>query len=292
MPIVPSPRPIPLPADWEEMPGSPRERGDFTTQSAVMTIKVRWEDRYKIYDRFVTQFEPYPHQVYGTGGDSVVNALRAISGTIKPMTSVGVSKVEVPGGSIWVYEFAIVEITFGVPEIGIPILTLRDQTGGGFVGGGDVISERMETTSEFLTLPFEDFEWLFDKKAVTPSAAPGHVLTAWTYTFTRHNVAEVPVQAFDFVDTVNNDILTPLSPPLQHLRFGQDELLYKGAALQRSSDRNLATVKMNISYRFHIRKGGWNQFYRGDTGAYDSLSKKGSNVAHRPFARHDFGDVF
>lgn len=288
MPIIPHPRPIEIPADWEEMPGSPRERGDFTTQSAVMTIKTRWQDRYKIYDRFVTQFEPYPHQVYGTAGDSDVNALRATSGTIKPMVPTNIDEVNVPGGGINVYDFAILEITFGVPKIGIPILTLVTHPR----GRGDIISERMETTSEFLTLPHEDFEWLSDKKAITPSAAPGHVLTAWTYTFTRHNVAEVPVQAFDFVDTVNEDELTPLSPPLAHLRFGQDELLYKGAALQRSSDRNLATVKMNISYRFHIRKGGWNKFYRGDTGTYDSLSKKGSNVAHLPFPRNEFGDVF
>jgi hypothetical protein len=290
MPIVPSPRPIPLPADWEEMPGSPRERGDFTTQSAVMTIKVRWADRYKIYDRFVTQFEPYPHQVYGTGGDSVVNALRATSGTIKPFTPTGVDKVEVPGGSIYVHEFAILEITFGVPKIGIPVLTNISHPR----GRGDIISEHMETTSEFLTLPFEDFEWWSDSKAITRESAPGHIRTGLIYTFTRHNVAEVPVQAFDYVDTVNSDWLTPLSPPLQHLRFAPGDMLYKGMSLQRSADRNLATVKMSISYRFHWRIGGWNKFYRGDTAVSDYLHKKGSpaGAKHFPFAEKEFGSVF
>lgn len=290
MPVVVAPRPIPIPAAWEEMPGSPKERGDFTTASAVMTLKVRWGDRYQVYDQFVTHFAPYPHQVWGTAGESSVNALRATAGTIKPMTSVGVAEVLVPGGSIWVYEFAIVEITFGVPKIGVPVLTqITDSR-----GRGDVISETMETTSEFLTLPHEPFEWMSDSLALTAEAAPGIMHSGLVYTFTRHNVSTVPAQAFDYMDTVNNDILTPLSPPLAHLRFGQDELLYKGARMQRSADRNLATVKMSISYSFFIRKGGWNKFWRGDTGGFDYLHKKGAaaGAKHLLFPRNDFAPVF
>lgn len=253
--------------------------------SATMRILGPWSRRYAIIDLFVSNWEPYPHQTAEFGID-VLNALRAVSGTAKPFGGM-IDPINVPGGSIAIYEKAIVEINFGIPQIGVPVLTNVSNPR----GRGDIISETFEPTTEYLSLNPDDFRWKLGEgqgRNLTEQEAPSKSEDGMEYLFTRHNIDTIPVAAWSHKNCVNDDRLYPLSPPLLHLRFDKETLLYRGMRAQRTADKDLATVKMSMTYRFSHREAGWNKFYRGDTGTWDEIVRKSDGIVHKNFELKDF----
>lgn len=283
MPIVPAPHPIAILSDWEEMAGSPVEERNFMRASATMRLKGPWTQRYGIIDSYVNSWKPYPHQVYGGAGISADQALRAVAGSAKPFGA-ATDAIDVPGGSINVYDFALVEIKFGIPEIGVPVLTLTSDAR----GRGDVISETFETWAEFQSLDHELYKWkLGPQRDLSEQEAPGFQVNGIDYLFTRHGISTIPSIAIES-NVVNDSIVYPLSPPMKLLGFGKETLLYRGMRAQRTADRNMATVKMSMTYRFSVREGGWNRFYRGDIDAYDEIVRKSDSGVHKNFPLRDF----
>lgn len=281
MTVIAPPRPIAVPRNWSEMDGSPIERRELMGASAVMRLIGPWSQRHSLIDYYVDNMVAYPHQVYEFGIPAS-NALRAISGSIKAFDTI-TDEIRMPGGSIAIYGLAVVEIRFGIPEIGVPILTNVTNVR----GRGDVISETFETASEFLSLDPELFKWRSDNRNLTEQEAPGMSITNEDYIFTRHGVGTIPSAAWDYVNCVNDDVIYPLSPPLMGRRFQPECLLYRGMRAHRTADKNMATTKLSISYRFSERKTGWNRFFRGDTGMWDEIVRKNGDV-HKNFELKDF----
>lgn len=283
--IVPAPRPIGIPRGWEELDGSPTEHRGLMGASAIMRIKGPWSQRYQVIDFYVDNWLPYPHQVqeFGVLG---MEALRAISGSARPFGTI-TDKIDAPVGTIALYDQALVEIRFGIPEIGVPVLTdVRNMR-----GRGDVISETFESNSEFLSLDPDLFRWSSGEgpqRNLTEQEAPGKSTTGLDYLFTRHGVDSIPLAAWHIVDCVNDSTLYPLSRPLMHLRFREETLLYRGYRAHRTADRNMRTIKMSMTYRFSWRREGWNRFYRGDTGTWDEIVCKKSGAVHKNFKPENF----
>lgn len=283
MPIIIAPHPLVIPADWEELDGSPVESRDFMRASAVMRLKGPWLQRYTIIDAYVSRMVGYPHQVYGIAGVSEDQALRAVGGSAKPFGA-AIRSIDIPRGSINVYAYAIVEIRFGIPSIGVPVLTLVSDAR----GRGDVISETFETWSEFQELDNDLFEWsLPPAKDLSEKEAPSFQVNGLDYIFTRHGVETIPSIAYA-TNVVNDAVIYPLSPPLSGMRMEEETALYRGFRAHRTEDRNMATTKMSISYRFSIRRTGWNRFYRGDIGIYDQIVRKSDSQVHKNFLPVDF----
>lgn len=279
---------------FEELAGSPIEWRDIISSRATMKLKCTWANRYDVMNYFVRRVTPYPHQVFGEAGVKTHNAIIGTSASCKGMGGIELGAYIGAGGvrqagqnTIGQYEFAVVEVQFGMPKVDVPILTNVSDVR----GRGNIISESFETTSEFLSLDPEPFRWETEvdgkEKPLTDAEAPGMLLTGLDYLFTRHDATDIPGAAFDLVDSVNEKSITPLSPLLRDRVFTPETMLYRGMRAERSEAGRGHTTTMALTYRFSIRATGWNKFFRGDIGTWDRIVRKKDGAAH---LNHELGN--
>jgi hypothetical protein len=142
----------------------------------------------------------------------------------------------------------------------------------------ELVSERLEPTTEFLTLPVNDengtelFTWDSDGEKVTIEQAPGVLIKGFTYVLTVHEK--------DFLD---DDILSlPGSCNMYSVRarllgfsFAPETLLWECPLLSRVWTKEGAG-KWTIEYRCPYRENTWNKYYRPETGEWEYIKKAGT----------------
>jgi len=281
-----------LALDYEELKGSPVERGGLDNFSATMTVLVNWDDRHSFMREWAGWMRVYPHSsIFST-------AIRCISARSVPFGGELGTGIEIPTalGSLTKYEKAKITLEFGNPNAN------SIDTAGGSPGSQITIpqilnqfTEDFEPFSEFQTLPHELFQWQ-DGTLLKPNESPGKQTVGFNYVVTRHNLfGESVANLMTFVDHVNVGQLIGLTPLLEGFVFAPETLLF-GTPTIRSRGTSIFGIKaIDFTMRFSYRPAGWNTFWRGDkvvvggVGGYDTIHLKGaSNPQYRNFPTKSF----
>ncbi len=226
-----------MPVTYTEIDNSPKIAQDTRTGvwTAEHMLKCAWDDRVALMDQFLT---PYPGVVH-----SLNSAARAYSASALPF---GIS-VDSGDTEVMAWEFARVTIRFSTPSLGQPIVD----------SDGNILSETIEESAEFLTLDHKDFRWgSSDGPKLEPEEAPGRLSIGFDYVFTRYNVETIPHIVLELLGFCNTSVVRA---NYLGLLFAPESLLYVAFSLNHRSDN--AGQVIDYTMRFAFRRN-WNEFWR------------------------------
>lgn len=208
--------------------------------TADVQLKCPWADRYGILNTILLTPSEWPYLPDA--------GLYAVSGSIQPFTGTPGEFIDgSPSGLS--YDEALLAVhfeTLDIPES---------------EGPGELYSESIEPTAEFLTIPHTKFRWGSGTgDALEPEEAPGRLEVGLDYVITWQKVATIPAAALSLIGCVNNSDVT--SPSLG-LTFGAGTLLFNPPKISRTvslGGTNYFTMQIRLTYR----RNGWNWFWRAD----------------------------
>lgn len=231
----------------------------------VIQWECAWDDRYYIRDLLINgggeQF-PYGSQS-GTEGYVQHVSVRPMSGE-----AVGVS------AGLAVYTKAIIEAKYGFRAAGVP----QPDPG----NPNKLISESIDPTVEFLTVDHRSYQWAspyrvpktidangnvtaWDKsRALSADQAPGYQMYGLIYTYTRHNMAQVPTALLSLYGTSN---LNPVVSVTFGLTFPPETLVLLPTPINVTwiAVGGWLLKKVELSLKLHYRNiPSWNKFWRPD----------------------------
>lgn len=250
-----------------EMHGSPNEAMTrFGVFTATRRLRCDWSTRLADMQTLVTwPGHVYPHRA----------GVFALSASALPAPG------EQKGSGVEAsYDEAILTVNYSSPAPGEP----RQSSDGG--GATEIIfSETIEPTTEFLTLDSEGFTWL-DNTPLGDKIRLGRLECGFSYVFTRHNwdaSADDFVYALSLVGLTNE---VSVDARTLGLIFSPETLLVLDPSFSQSWDEQ-GNAKMSVTFRLAYKgksspadgsKGGWNQYWRADTGDYDQVKKPDGTV--------------
>lgn len=152
------------------------------------------------------------------------------------------------------------------------------------------VTENLEPTCEFITLPHTDYFWFNggDPEWLKPEEAPGKQLRGLNYVRTLSKVSPPLDSAIlDLVGKVNASTVTSTSLGLS---FPSETLLYKPPSLSRTLpvDPEDTDLAWNITLRFGYKEGGWNKFWRASTGIWDEIKCMKTDAIYKNYPTGDF----
>lgn len=222
--------------------------------SASVQLKCPWEDRYGILNTMLLTPSEWPY-LPGEG-------LYAKTGSIAPFLGEGIKIDGSPSGLD--YELALLNVnfeTFDVPE---------------GEGPGELYSESIEPTAEFLTIPHTGFRWGSGVgEELKAEEAPGRLEVGLDYVVSWQKVQTIPATALTLIGCVNNANVT--SPSLG-LTFATGTLLFNPPKISRSvklGGISYFTMQIRLTYR----RNGWNWFWRAESGAFEQIYPEGSGTS-------------
>lgn len=265
----------PFTIDWHESDQSPRETFDEDGFKATMEAICAWRDRvqlakefagnvYQTFDRTV-RTDPWTYP-YGMSGQ-IVPGNPVPLGT--PPVVMGVEVFPLEGGKLTAstsddrlatYEKAKLLVTFRVPtwkKLLNPIAQAAGQT------NYEYVSEQLEPSAEFLTMPGAKLWWDAAKTLpVSDEEAPGRIIRMMEWTRTRHRVIKLAPAIFDFAGCTN-------SKAVESERYGRsfasETLLYRPPRLEPVVMPD-GTKCWDIVMTFSYRQEGWNKYWHaGET---------------------------
>ena len=232
--------------DVFEEDGSPNERTTDNGLEATVTLRCNWADRLTILDHIIGDERLYPR--------FPASGARALGGTSRPQ---GQSSAD---GQGLVYPTAILTIEYG-----------HGDEGTGETGGGDIISESLEPSAEFLTLDHTNFLWGNPDPetgvALEAAEAPGFLIVGFDYVQTIYNLATVPTTILSEIGKVNQSSQVA---SLLGLTFPAETLLYTAGSPSKTTKSD-GSGKWNVTCRYSFRRTGWNKFWRPTTQTYESI---------------------
>lgn len=153
--------------------------------------------------------------------------------------------------------------TYNMAELTVEYKTQQYGTGSGGSGGSGqsdpYVSERIEPSTEFLTVSNQKLYWSDDQtNAADESESPQLQLRSFNWIYTRHHISEIPDANFLLVGTVNEFDVT--SKRLG-FTFNAETLLYGNPSFTRETSAT-GEGSWTMELPFSYREGGWNKFFR------------------------------
>ena len=149
-------------------------------------------------------------------------------------------------GQLAVYEWAKLTVTYALPEYDLE-------------GQSAYMTETLNGSAEFLTLPAENFSWDADKKQpLEVEEAPGYIRKMISWSITYHKVPYIPPTIWSFVGKVNSGTHTS---PKYSIGFDQEELLYGAPSISVENFPD-GSRSMDVSLSLVWKPGGWNKLRR------------------------------
>lgn len=253
-----------------ELANSPRETFDEDGFKAVMSFECAWTDRIELAkqlaggatlfpDGRTRRIDPFEYP-YGTSGQ-VPPGTSAPLGTAPVCVGVEVEPLADSRQSqntdtrFSSYSKAIVAATFRVPtwkRLAVPT------TSGGQAGDYEWVTETLEPSAEFITMPNQKLWWNAAKtEPVAESEAPGFLVKMMEWTRTRHRVIRPHASVFDLQGCVNDSVL---SSEKFNRQFAAETLLYVPPRLEPVVMPD-GTKAHDLVMRFLYRAEGWNKFW-------------------------------
>lgn len=233
-----------LNVDVEEMADSPQESYNENGFSASVQLLCPWRNRFDVMQYVLAgASELYPH--------APLTLARARTASSAPFQA-RVGQLNGSGGELAYYDKAVVTINY----------VFDSQT----ESGGELFSESLEPTTEFLTIDPSRLKWSNGDK-LKHEEAPGRLYRGLNYVLTRHNQRAIPPSVMYLPGCVNGG---PFTAMLLGVTFAPETLLYQPPACQRSVSRD-GTAGWTITYRLSYRYPGWNEFWNSATGKWDTI---------------------
>lgn len=231
-----------------------KDKGDMYQ----VTLRCPWANRRSVVDDILGYSRPYPR--FSSGDARARTAAIVGDGTF------------VKDGSLHDPEVALITITYGPGPEDVE---------------GNIISETLEPSAEFLTNDHRQFRWSSasgDK--LVPEEAPGKLIIGLDYVQTRYNLGSLPVQIL-LPGICNNGAWTAQT---LGLTFAIETLLYVNSIPNRTITTG-GTEGWNMTSRASFRPNGWNKFWRAKTQSWESMYIAGG-AEYKNFPPGDFSDVF
>lgn len=236
---------------YAELAGSPTERNESSNLAATMRVKVDWADRYQAQSELLGS--NYPHRTDVPMFCQNVN--------IDPLPAQALPDGVIPNSQLTSYEFAVLTLTFrsANPNDAIEI-------------NGRFITETLEPTAEFMTLPHEDFAWgSTTGTELTEREAPGRLMVGMDYILSVHQAVSVPMATLTLPGHVNDGVV--VAETLGRLAFPQETLLYNSPTVVKTTDID-GNATLQLTYRFTYRPNGWNSWWRTKSKSYERIFHK------------------
>ena len=269
--------------DFEEIADGnyPHEKWGTQGFEASRMFKVAWADRVQFVtdilgdvtdlgslgDFLVTQGEQYPAFPQARAESA------SIRGYGKHLSGVPLA---------WTY--AMIGVDYRVPDFG-------GSSGGATSGEEVLISESLDATAEFLTLPHHKLFWTYTGgSAADPVGRDiplGRLLRMVNWNYTIHHTPRIPMAILSNVGQVNNAAIT--SPTLG-LTWAAGTILYNGPRMSREITRSGARA-WTLDLSFTYRPVGWNNFPKGgDSDDFAPVYDQFGNVVE-PYPTTDLSAV-
>jgi hypothetical protein len=229
---------------YTEIAGSPRNESATDNEfTATRELKLAWSDR-----------GTFIGEILGTAYPTV-SAAKAVRVAFQPFGGeTGASE------TVAAYDHALATVEYSTNAI------------------VDNISESIEPSAEFITLPAENFRWdAADGDELTDDEAPGKLIRKLDYVLTRHNVTTVPSDVLSLVGYVNNAAVSPTTSGISAWSFAAETLLYTPPTMSRTID-SAGASKWKVTLRFSYQPWTWNKFWRADTQAWSEIYVAGGAV--------------
>lgn len=255
---------MPTPTHGEEQ-GSPRERwAEGSGYEVERVFRCAWEDRWAVAAVYL--------------GNHYLLSEMCIA---RSATCAGVTARQKGSGSVASYQSALVTVTYNT-------LSSRDKPRE--TVNGQIISERIESATEFMTRDYELFAWdASGDTPIKPDEAPGELKKMTNYLLTLYDLENVPNEAFDYCGHVNNAAVHTKTPGLNKT-FAAETLLLQPAQMSRTisvDDGVLTGLKWQLDLSFVHKPDGWNKFWRAASQAWAQMYVSGS--AYKPYPLAPFG---
>jgi hypothetical protein len=235
---------------YEEDDGSPKESYSSNGFVSTRTLRCSWASRHRLAKELRGSIEfigidtiwnlpaKYPHGYPDARVTSV-----DLEGEGKPETV----------GSTELFEQAKLTVNYG-------ILKTEEET---------LYEERIEPSSEFLTLPVNNLFWGTgeNKVALNETEAPGMLLRMFDWVYTLKNVKNPPEWLTSISGCVNSSTITSKS---LGLTFAPETLLVGNPDLSRVVT-SYGQKSWQITFRFTFRRLNWNKFPRLDMAGADGV---------------------
>lgn len=218
-----------------EISGWPREKARWDAFAAERKLLCAWSDRFTLASELYAN-NTYP---YETNPGAVVTNIN-----IEPLRrgeqSQGVSS------DMASYEYAVLTVNYST------------QTGG-YLHGDTLVSEWLETGSEYKQLDYRQIQWGTGSSALAlfPSEAPVVNQPTIDYVLVYHDLAVIPAWTTTAVGKVNSNAVAAL---LLGIVFAPETLLFMGAnATRRITTAGAQAFKVKTRFRWKSNGGhGWN----------------------------------
>jgi hypothetical protein len=149
-------------------------------------------------------------------------------------------------GMVAKYEWAKLTVTYGLPEYDLG-------------GQSAYMTETINGSAEFLTLPAENFSWDAEQnEPLEVEEAPGYIRKMISWSITYHKVPYIPPTIWSFVGKVNSK---SHSSPKYSIGFAEEELLYGAPSIDVENFPD-GSRSMDVSLSLTWKPGGWNKLKR------------------------------
>jgi len=160
------------------------------------------------------------------------------------------------------------------------------------------IEEEYAPGGEFLTLPPTQFYWNSDGVSLLNNEAPGQFFAKGVWNLTRHWLPTIPAEYYSLIGGVNTAAITSLRYGME---FPIGTLCYQNPVIRSYYDYQ-GNMMNSVTARMLYRAGGWNNFWRAKTQAWDTINSKTSGAsvsgsvwtggtAYTPYTPGDFSVI-
>lgn len=157
------------------------------------------------------------------------------------------------------------------------------------------VTENLEPTCEFQTLPHTDFIWDGAGQIVLkPEEAPAKQNRGVNYVRTLSKIEPpLPIELITLQGCVNNGSIVSTS---LGLTFPAETLMYRGVSLSRTmqpgADPDAADLAWNMTLKFGVKYSEWNKFWRGPLEGWQGFKIKATGAAYKNYPPEDFSVFF
>lgn len=270
--------PAAVTVDYVELDGSPKESIGENGFEATRELICPWDDRLTLAVQLSGD------ATAGAGAVTYTAAQRYPRNPAASVASVAIApfggKCLPEGGDTKVakYDYALLTTRYSIVDF--------DSESGGDTEA--FVSESLEPTAEFITLPGGIYKWGNTSGPwLTDEESPGFLVRGCDWVYTRHKMPFIPPATLSLVGYVNNAAIFSFS---LGLTFAKETLLYQPPTLRRQRTAS-GVGAWELTYRFSYRPGTWNKFFRASSVAFEPIWNDELGQVVKVYPLGDFLDL-
>jgi hypothetical protein len=157
------------------------------------------------------------------------------------------------------------------------------------------VTENLEPTCEFQTLPHTDFLWDgAGQQVLKPEESPAKQNRGVNYVRTLSKIEPpLPIELITLQGYVNDSTINSTS---LGLTFPAETLMYRGVSLSRTvagtAPPDTGSLAWNMTLKFGVKYDKWNKFWRGPQEGWQGFKIKATGAPYKNYPLGDFSVFF